>query len=128
VSSSPRTIVVFEAQHRWEPELQRQFIDEPVRVRGCRMWSDLLAMTLNSTKPSLPDVIVIELPEDATPCLQWLGQVSLHWRPQVPPVILICRPDAAELEWTLRDIGVREVFVGALGGEQLARCCRRMWA
>jgi hypothetical protein len=42
-------------------------------------------------------------------------------------LILICRSDAAELEWTLRDIGVREVFVGELGGEQLARCCRRMW-
>ena len=85
-------------------------------------------MALNSTKPALSDVIVIELPDDATPCLQWLGQVSLHWQLQLPPLILICPSDAAELEWTLRDIGVREVFVGELGGEQLARCCRRMWA
>ena len=116
MSNSARTIVVFESRPRWEPELQRQFLDDPVRVRGCRTWSELSSQ--------VADVIVIELPSDAAGCLQWLG--TFMARPRMTPVIVICSMDSADLEWPLRDAGVREVIVGELDGERLARSCRRL--
>ena len=133
--SSSRTIVVFEARPRWEPELQRQFTDEPVRVRGCRTWADLSAIAFAppttesanrvAVRTVAADAIVIEVPEDAAACLQWAGNLAA--RTHLPPVIVLCQPETAELEWPLRDAGVEEVFVGELSGEQLARCCRRLW-
>ncbi len=118
MSNSARTIVVFESRSRWEPELQCQFLDEPVRVRGCRKWSELSSQSA--------DAIVIELPSDAASCLQWLG--TFMTRPRMTPVLVICPTDAADLEWPLRDAGVREVIVGELDGERLARSCRRLWS
>ena len=118
MSNSSRTIVVFESRSRWEPELQRQFLEDPVRVRGCRKWSEL------SSQPA--DTIVIELPSDATGCLQWLG--TFMARPRMTPIIVICSTQPADLEWPLREVGVREVIVGELDGEQLARSCRRLWS
>ena len=116
MSNSARTIVVFESRPRWEPELQRQFLDKPVRVRGCRKWSELSSQSA--------DAIVIELPSDAAGCLQWLG--TFMTRPRMTPVIVICPTDSADLEWPLRDAGVREVIVGELDGERLAQR-RRAW-
>ena len=116
MTNTARTIVVFESRSRWEPELQRQFVDEPVRVRGSRSWSELSSI--------VADVIVIELPSDAAGFLQWLG--TLATRSRMTPVIVFCPSDAADLEWPLRDAGVREVIVGELDGERLARSCRRL--
>lgn len=120
MSNSARTIVVFESRPRWEPELQRQFRDESVRVRGCRTWSELSAFAF----PPLAEVVVIDLPEELTECLQWLSK--LVTQPKAPAVIAISSPEAADLEWTLRDAGVREVLIGNLSGERLARICRRL--
>lgn len=120
MSNSVRTIVVFESRPRWEPELQRQFRNESVRVRGCRTLSELSAFAF----PPIAEVLVIDLPADLTECLQWLSKLVLP--PRVPSVIVLCSSAAADLEWTLRDVGVREVLVGDLSGEQLARACRRL--
>lgn len=120
MSNSVRTIVVFEPRPRWEPELQRQFRNESVRVRGCRNWSELSSFAFSPTA----DALVIDLPEDLTECLQWLSKLVAPAR--VSPVIILCSPEAENLEWTLRDVGVREVLIGDLSGEQLARTCRRM--
>ncbi|GDY06702.1 MAG: hypothetical protein DWI21_04620 [Planctomycetota bacterium] len=120
MSNSVRTIVVFESRPRWEPELQRQFRNESVRVRGCRSLSELFSFVF----PPIVDALVIDLPEDITECLQWLSKLVAS--PKVPSVIVLCPTETAGLEWTLRDVGVREVLVGDLSGEQLARTCRRM--
>lgn len=120
MSNSVRTIVVFEPRPRWEPELQRQFRNESVRVCGCRIWSELSSFAF----PPIADALVIDLPEDITGCLQWLTKLVAP--PKVPSVIVLCPTEAAGLEWTLRDVGVREVLVGDLPGEQLVRACRRM--
>lgn len=119
MSNSVRTIVVFESRPRWEPELQRQFRNESVRVRGCRMLSELSTFAF----PPVAEVLVIDLPEDMTECLQWLTKLVAP--PRAPSVIVLCSSETADLEWTLRDVGVREVLVGELSGEQLARTCRR---
>jgi hypothetical protein len=111
--------VVFESRPRWEPELQRQFREEPVRVRGCRTWSELTAFVF----PPLVEVVCIDLPDDMAECLQWLSK--LVTQPKAPAVIAFSSSEAADLEWTLRDAGVRDVLVGDLSGERLARICRR---
>jgi hypothetical protein len=116
VSNIVRTILVFESRPRWEPELQRQFLNEPIRVRGCRAWSELAA------QPS--DAILIELPSDAAGFLKWLG--TLMVRPRMKPIMVICPSESADLEWPLRDAGVRDVIVGEPDGERLARSCRRL--
>ncbi len=121
MSNSVRTIAVFESRPRWEPELQRQFRDESVRVRGCRTWNEVSAFAF----PPTADALVIELPDDLADCLQWLSKLVAP--PRVPPVIVLCSVEIAELEWTLRDVGVQEVLVGDLTGEALARTCRRLW-
>lgn len=120
MSNSVRTIVVFESRPRWEPELQRQFRNESVRVRGCRLLGELSAFAF----PPVAEVLVIDLPEDMTEFLQWLSKLVAP--PRVPSVIVLCSSETAGLEWTLRDVGVREVFVGELTGEKLARTCRRL--
>lgn len=74
--------------------------------------------------PPVAEVLVIDLPEDMTECLQWLSKLVAPSR--VPSVIVLCSSEAADLEWTLRDVGVREVLVGELSGEQLAKACRRL--
>lgn len=119
MSNSARTIVVFESRPRWEPELQRQFRDESVRVRGCRTWSELSEFAF----PPLAEVVVIDLPEELTECLQWLSKLVMQ--PKTPAVIAISSPESADLEWTLRDAGVCEVLIGDLSGERLAWICRR---
>ena len=114
--------MVFESRPRWEPELQRQFRNESVRVRGCRTLSELSAFAF----PPIAEVLVLDLPEDLAECLQWLSKLVAP--PTVPSVIVLCSSEAADLEWTLRDVGVREVLSGDLSGEQLARTCRRQFA
>ena len=112
--------MVFESRPRWEPELQRQFRNESVRVRGCRTLSELSVFAF----PPIADALVIDLPEDLTECLQWLSKLVAP--PKVPSVIVMCSSEVADLEWALRDVGVREVLVGDSSGEQLARTCRRL--
>ena len=120
MSNSVRTIVVFESRPRWEPELQRQFRNESVRVRGCRTLGELSAFSF----PPVADVLVLDLPDDLAECLQWLSKLVTS--PRVPSVIALCPSDVRDLEWTLREVGVREVVFGDLSGAELARNCRRL--
>ena len=125
---SLRNIVVLESRSRWEPELQRQFVNEPVRVRGCRTIKELSSLTLPSmiaSNAEIADVVVLQISENAAAGLQWL--TSLATQPQAPSVIILCSSESAELEWTLRDAGAREVLIDENSGERLARCCRGIW-
>ncbi|MCX7423153.1 MAG: hypothetical protein NT013_26955 [Planctomycetia bacterium] len=131
MSNSLRNIVVFEPRSRWEPELQRQFGNEAVRVCGCRTIKELSSLvfpktiinTVNATEIS--DVVVLQVSENAASCLQWI--TGLATQPQAPAVVVLCSPESAELEWALRDAGVLEVMIDEYSGQRLARCCRRLW-
>ena len=128
MSESLRNIVVLESRSRWGPELQRQFVNEPVRVRGCRTIKELSSLTFPSTIASnaeIADVVVLQISENAAAGLQWL--TGLATQPQAPSVIILCSSESAELEWTLRDAGAREVLMDENSGERLARCCRSIW-
>lgn len=131
MSNSLRTIVVLESRPRWEPELQRQFADEQVRVRGCRTVNELASLvfptasTVSAGIAKIADTVVLQIPENAAACLQWI--TSLAARPQAPAVIVLCMAESSELEWSLRDAGVSEVLIDEHSGERLARSCRRQW-
>ena len=112
--------MVFESRPRWEPELQRQFRNESVRVRGCRSWSELSAYAF----PATADLLVIDLADEVAKGLQWLNKLVAP--PQIPRVVVLCPSELANLEWTVREVGVREVMVGDLSGERLARNCLRL--
>lgn len=114
------TIIVFELQPRWEPELQRRFQGQSIRVRGCRSWKELSELVT----PQSANAVLIDLPDDMAECLQWMGRLVA--RPKHPPVVVLCSREAADLEWTLRDVGVREVLIEETSGERLVRTCRRL--
>ena len=128
MSNSLRTIVVLEPRPRWEPELQRQFVNDSVRVRGCRTVNELASLVFppaSAGAANIADAVVLQFPENAAACLQWV--TGLAARPQVLAVIVLCSAESSELEWLLRDAGVREVLIDEHSGERLARCCRRLW-
>lgn len=131
MSDIRRTIVVMEARPRWEPELQRQFIDQPVRVRGCRTWSQVVSAcvsdktAISSRQPEV-DLLVADLISQESSVWEWLREFASQ--PKRPIAIAICSEQWSEAEWTLRDAGIRDVLVGDCSGDQLAHCCRRMWS
>ena len=124
-----RLIVVFESRPRWEPELQRQFRQESVCVRSCRSWSELSSLVFPTAvsqpaRSPLADLAVIDLAENAVECLQWLSKLTVSSR--APLITILCPSESAELEWPLREAGVREVLVGEVSGELVARNCRSL--
>lgn len=131
MSNLEQRIVVFESRPRWEPELQRQFQGEPIRVSGCRTWSELSSMVfpnspLATKTARLANLVVIDLPNEAADGLQWLSRISSPMRTSA--VVVLCSVEAADLEWSLRDAGVEQVFVGELTSDRLARSCRGLLA
>ncbi len=120
MSNSVRTIAVFESRPRWGPELQRQFQNESVCVRDCRTWNEVSAIIATP----IADVVVLDLPEDLADCLQWLSKLVTAYRS--PSIIVLGSADSTDVEWTLRDAGVRDVLMGDVSGERLAQICRRL--
>src|SRR5690606_21456136 len=99
-------IVVFEKRPRWTPELQRRFLSEPVRVRGCHTAAEV---------PSLATVaevacVVLCLDDAEGECLQVLGRLAAR-RSQAPVVAL--GGDRTEgLEWPFRELGTTDFLAG----------------
>ena len=116
------TIVVLEKRPRWMPELQRQFAEHDVRVRGCRSAADLGRM-LDESPGS---VLVLDLAAAPAACLQFLGR-RVGQALQSPAIVVASRK-MADLEWPVRELGAVEFVADAISGEDLARLCRRQWS
>lgn len=115
-----RAVIVCEPQPYWTPELQRQFQQDSVAVRGCRKWSEIAPQSGEFDQT----VEVVELVEDrAAECLTGLLQRQRVGKS--PPLIIVTSPRLATLENVLREAGVRAFFPDQPTGEDLARCCRR---
>ncbi len=114
------TVIVFEKRPRWTPELQRQFVGEDVRVRGCRSLSDV-AQAGNTGGT----VAVLDLDAAPADCLQFLGR-SIQQR-DCTPMIVIGSYRTADLEWNVRELGALAYLHGDCSGEEPARLCRRLW-
>jgi hypothetical protein len=115
------TIVVFEKQPHWEPELQRQFLGTDVRVRACRATADVLSLLPASGQA----VLLLDLEAGPPECLQFLGR----WVGRMPAVaiVVVASPRTAELEWPIRELGSLEFLAGFVSGEEMARLCRRQF-
>ena len=138
--ATEHTIIVFEPRPRWEPILRWQLVDQPARVRSCRAWPELTSLldsAIHSLSPqnvplkSSPNAppfapvasILIDPSEQIDGLLTWLTGRSISTR---FPLIVICPDECHDLEWTLRDAGVKEVLVGEISSERLAQlCCGR---
>lgn len=119
---SSHRVAVYEQQHWWVPELQRQFAECRVSVRGCRTLRDLLEAGSESVRP----VIVLDFESGAATCLQFLGR-RLRL-PDPPPVITISGRRTAVLEWSIRELGSTAFLGERPDGSVLAAYCRRMWS
>jgi DNA-binding NtrC family response regulator len=116
-----RNVIVVEPRPRWTPELRRQFAGKNVRVRHRVRIADLKQINVTD------DFSVLVLDFDAAPadCLRFLSREVCS--PGRLPTIVIGSPDAATLEWTIRDLGALDFFARAPRGDELARLCRRLW-
>ena len=140
------TIIVFEKQPRWTPELQRQFDGDDVRVRGCTTAADVVHTIASLPKPlaaaefdltnespasviaPLRDrlvgtLILLDLASGPADCLQFLGR-SLN-ATDFPPTVVIGSQELADLEWPVRELGALDFLLGHLSGDDLAAICRR---
>jgi hypothetical protein len=114
-----RSVYVFELRPRRVPELARQFQRENVRVRG---FASLAALTAAAVNPGAT-VAVLELDAAPADCLRWLAERM--GRPGQIDTVVIGTRRTAELEPLVRELGAAEFVWDTVGGESLARRCRR---
>lgn len=115
-------ILIFEKKPRWTPELQRQFADEPVRVRLCP-GIPALRQALQSAAGRV--LVVMDLESGPAECLQFLGRLlpARRW-----PVLVVASKRTADLEWAVRELGVVQFVPQPISGKRLATVCRRLSA
>ena len=114
-------VFVFEKRPRWTPALQRQFLDEEVRVRRFVRIAELRREAIGSAR----GVVLLELAAGAADCLQFLGRVL--GQPGFPPVLVIGSDRTAELEWPIREFGATAFLDESIPRSHLARLIRRQW-
>ena len=115
-------ILVFERQPYWEPELRRQFHDEPVLVRACRSLSDLEQVAADASGC----VVVAELADRPAELLRWLARRLMNGR--TLRVVVVTNPNTASLQWHASEVGATAFVSDDCGGRHMARLCRRQWA
>jgi hypothetical protein len=113
-------VYVFESRRRWAPELARQFLHEPVRVRGVQSIGELRTALSAGTHA----VAVVELEAAAADCLRWLASQTNRVVPFA--TVVISTPSTAELEPLVRELGAAAFVPDTAGGESLARIVRRL--
>ncbi|MFK7819429.1 MAG: hypothetical protein AB8G99_11975 [Planctomycetaceae bacterium] len=110
------TIVIFEDEPYWAPELRRQFLEnDSVRVRHCQVVGSVPVA-------SASDVLLVSLDRRERECLELLRQVSGYF------VIFIGSESTADLERPFREAGVHSFLTQTLSGEELARRIQLVWA
>ena len=102
----------------WVPELQRQFLNEPVQIR--QESSPQEALLLHGKNRH--GLVILQLEAAPADCLRLLWN-RMEARLQIP-VIVIHSQEFASLEWSVRELGVSEFLADTVSGEQLARIIR----
>ncbi len=115
------TVVVFEKQPRWAPELERQFLAEEVRVVACRSVKDAAERAAGVAR----GVLLLDAAVAPADCLQYLRHALSD--PRTLPVLIVGTPAIAPLEWSFRELGARAFFVKKIPGHEMASLCRRQW-
>jgi DNA-binding NtrC family response regulator len=116
------TVLVFEKRPRIVPELQRQFLNRGVRVRACSSLADLWI----AAQETPLSVLVLDLDAATAEVLQFLGRaVSFRagWH-----LVVVASTDTAELEWSVRELGVLQFVREFNAGTNLGRLCGALLA
>jgi DNA-binding NtrC family response regulator len=116
------SVIAFEKQPRWAPELQRQFLNETARVIACRSVKDVeerLAGVLRG-------VVLLDASATATDCLEFLKREMSD--PAALPVVIVGNAKLVRLEWTFRELGAAAFFPKKSPGHEMASLCRRLWS
>jgi DNA-binding NtrC family response regulator len=116
------TVLVFEKEPRWAPELERQLFDDEVRVRACRSTNDVLPI-VDAVGQA---VLVLNLEGTLAESLQLLGH--LVSRAFFLPVIATGSLRTVGLEWSFRELGVVDFCADPTSPERLAKLCRKQLA
>ncbi|MCA9072825.1 MAG: hypothetical protein KDA84_28070 [Planctomycetaceae bacterium] len=116
------TILIFERRPRWVPELERQFLGQEFRIRGCATLQDLeTRLTFNPG-----GLCLVEL--DAAPGEGLLFLGRLMARARSPKIIVVATQTFHELEWVIRELGVITFLEEPIPGDDMAAWCRRQFS
>jgi DNA-binding NtrC family response regulator len=121
VALSTPTAIVFEKAPRWAPELQRQFLDEEVRVIACRSVRDVVERAARVAR----GVILLDATAATAECLQFLREELSD--PEALAVVIVGSKAVARLEWSFRELGAAAFFSKRIPGHEMAALCRRLW-
>src|SRR5262245_34637699 len=101
-------VVLFEKRPRWESELKRGLAAERTVIRPCRSAADLMALC----RAMRGSVAVIDFETGPGAVIEWLQHSRLQDL-SVSPIVILPR-DAGALEWPLRELGAKGVFITPL--------------
>ena len=116
------SVIVFERQPRWAPELQRQFLNDSARVIACRSVKDVEERLTGV----LRGVVLLDASAAATDCLEFLKREMSD--PTALPVVIVSSTKLARLEWSFRELGAAAFFPRKIPGHEMASLCRRLWS
>ena len=119
--SDTQRVIVFETAPYWAPELERQFLSEPVAVRACRSIRDLEALVRQEPAAG----VLLDLAADAGGCLRWLGR--REQQSPGPPATVVASADHSRLEWYVRELGAVAFVSEFIGGRRMAAVFRKQW-
>lgn len=116
--SLPPVVLVLETAPRWSPELQRQFLREPISVRQ-RTRADEVRVLCASGAVGLLVVNLDSREEIMLHVLKEVGQ-SRH-----VPCVVVAPAENRMLEWAVRELGIEGFHLEPLPGNVLADRIRR---
>lgn len=116
------TVIVFEKQPRWAPELQRQFAGDEVRVVACRSLKDVEERCAGLSLGA----VLLDAAAATADCLQFLRRGMAD--PNALPVVIVGSKRIADLEWAFREVGAAAFFVNKIPGHEMASVCRKLWS
>jgi DNA-binding NtrC family response regulator len=115
------TLLIFERRPRWVPELERQFLGQDVRVRGCRSLKDVL----EHCNASANCVVILDLEAAPEEVLKTLARLMA--RSPSRTILIVASAAFRELEWPLRELGATAFLEEPIPGDEMAECCRRQF-
>ena len=116
------TLLIFERRPRWVPELERQFLGQDVRVRGCRSVKDVL----KHCTPLANCVVILDLAAQPEDCLKTLERLMA--RSPSPTILVVASAMDRELEWPVRELGATAFLEEPIPGDEMAEWCRRQFS
>jgi DNA-binding response OmpR family regulator len=116
--SLPPVVLVLETAPRWAPELQRQFLTEPVSVRQRTRADDVRALCAAGTV----GLLLVNLDAREEIMLHVLKEVG---QARSVPCFAVAPAENRILEWAVRELGIEGFALEPVSGELLADRIRR---